>query len=165
MLCEKVLGKINDFGAGGREIDYVEIDWDDAFKKIHRKTSAAGRDVGIRMDDSVLTRGLVDGDVLYADDSLILAVRTPPSEMIRVQVDAGHRGQVAKVCYEIGNRHAQLFAGEDELTFFTPFNEPMLQMLSSLHGVSAQREVMAPDAEKRISSGAGGHSHGHEHSH
>lgn len=159
MVCEKILGKLNTFDTTGKTVDYVDIEWDDAFKKIHRKTTGMGREVGIRMDDSVLTRGLTEGDVLYADDHLIIAVHTPPCDMIRITISPDHREQIAKVCYEIGNRHAQLFGGEDDLTFYTPFNEPMLQMLSRIHGVAAQKTVLTPDFEKRISSGGHGHHH------
>lgn len=161
MLCEKILGKLSSYDIGGKTIDYVDIDWDDAFKKIHRKITSQGRDVGIRMDDTVLTRGLTEGDVLYADDNLIIAVHTPPCDMIRITVSPTHREKVAKTCYEIGNRHAPLFAGEDALTFLTPYNEPMLHMLSYIEGVCAQKVTLTPDFEKRISSG--GHSHGHHH--
>ena len=125
MVCEKVLGKLSTFNVNGKTVDYVDIDWDDAFKKIHRKITAQGRDIGIRMDDSVLTHGLTEGDVLYADDQLIIAVHTPPCEMIRL----------------------------------TPYNEPMLHMLSHIHGVNPQKVVLTPDFEKRISSGGHGHHH------
>ena len=38
MVCEKVLGKLSTFNVNGKTVDYVDIDWDDAFKKIHRKS-------------------------------------------------------------------------------------------------------------------------------
>ena len=63
MVCEKVLGKLSTFKVNGKTVDYVDIVWDDAFKKIHRKITAQGRGIGIRMDDSVLTHGLTEGDV------------------------------------------------------------------------------------------------------
>ena len=66
---------------------------------------------------------------------------------------------VAKVCYEIGNRHAPLFYGKDALSFLTPYNEPMLQMFGKLHGVKAEKAVEKLDFDRRISSGA--HSHHH----
>ena len=33
MVCEKILGKLNSFDVAGKTVDYVDIDWDDAFKK------------------------------------------------------------------------------------------------------------------------------------
>ena len=35
MLAEKILGKLNP--STEKEVDYVEIEWDEAFKKIHKK--------------------------------------------------------------------------------------------------------------------------------
>ena len=74
------------------------------------------------------------------DDEKIIAVNTPPCEVIRVSLTPGHEKQAAKVCYEIGNRHAPLFWGEND-TFITIYNEPMLLMLQKLHGVTAEKET------------------------
>ena len=82
MLCEKILGKLKDFDLTGKTVEYVDIEWHEAFKKIHRKTTDSGREVGIRLDDSVLTRGLFQDDVIYADEKLVIAVNTPPCEVI-----------------------------------------------------------------------------------
>ena len=68
MLCEQVLGKLHDFDTTGKTIEYVDIEWHEAFKKIHKKTTDKGTEVGIRMDDSILARGLYQDDVIYADD-------------------------------------------------------------------------------------------------
>ena len=54
MLCEQVLGKLNEFDTTGKEIETVDIEWHEAFKKIHRKVTGQGREVGIRMDDSII---------------------------------------------------------------------------------------------------------------
>ena len=53
MLCEQVLGKLHDFDTTGKTIEYVDIEWHEAFKKIHKKTTDKGTEVGIRMDDSI----------------------------------------------------------------------------------------------------------------
>ena len=78
MLCEQILGKLEETDISGRKLEYVDIEWHEAFKKIHRKVTDKGREVGIRMDDSVLTRGLLQGDVIYSDENLVIAVNTPP---------------------------------------------------------------------------------------
>ena len=38
MLCEKILGRLSDFSTEGKSIEYVEIEWHEAFKKIHKKS-------------------------------------------------------------------------------------------------------------------------------
>ena len=102
--------------------------------------------------------GLYQGDVLYADDEKNLAVNTPPCEVIRVSLTPGHEKQAAKVCYEIGNRHAPLFWGEND-TFITIYNEPMLLMLQKLHGVTAEKELKKLDFDQRISASIHNHHH------
>ena len=67
MLCEQVLGKLYDFDTTGKTVEYVDIEWHEAFKKIHKKTTDKGTEVGIRMDDSILARGLYQDDVIYAE--------------------------------------------------------------------------------------------------
>ncbi len=159
MICEKILGTLDELDVAGKTVEYVDIEWHEAFKKIHKKTTDTGREVGIRMDDSVLTEGLYEGKVIYMDDGLVIAVHTPPCEVIRVTVKPDHRFMAAKVCYEIGNRHAPLFYGEDEYTFITPYNEPMLQMLSGLHGVEAEKEMRKLAFDKRVSASVHNHHH------
>ena len=90
MLCEQVLGKLHDFDITGKTIEYVDIEWHEAFKKIHKKITDKGTEVGIRMDDSILARGLYQDDVIYADNEKLVVVNTPPCEVIRVSLTPGH---------------------------------------------------------------------------
>ena len=39
MLCEQVIGKLEELDVSGRRIEYVDIEWHEAFKKIHRKNT------------------------------------------------------------------------------------------------------------------------------
>ncbi|MCI6042910.1 urease accessory protein UreE [bacterium] len=158
MLCEQILGKLEETDLSGRKLEYVDIEWHEAFKKIHRKVTDKGTEVGIRMDDSVLTRGLLQGDVIYRDENLVIAVNTPPCEIIQVSLMEGHEKMAAKVCYEIGNRHAPLFWGEED-TFITIYNEPMMVMLSKIHGVTAVKKTEKLDFDRRISASVHNHHH------
>ena len=128
-------------------------------KKIHKKVTDKGEEVGIRLDDTVLSRGLYEGDILYLDKERALVVHTPKCMVIRVKVDENHPHMAAKVCYEIGNRHAPLFYGEEENTFITPYNEPMYLMLEKLHGVTATKEIQRLDFDRRISAAVHNHHH------
>lgn len=161
MICEKILGKLEAMDVQGKKIEYVNIEWHEAFKKIHRKITSSGREIGIRLDDSVLKTGLLEGDVLFYDDELIIAVHTPPCTIIKTQVSSPHPEMIPKICYEIGNRHAPLFFGENAYTFVTPYNEPMFRLLSSFHGVTVQKTVEPLNFQGQISSQVG-HSHHHE---
>ena len=158
MLVEKVIGNLNDDQFKNKNVDYVDIEWHEAFKKIHKKTTDKGTEVGIRMDDSVLARGLYQDDVIYADETKLVVINTPPCEVIRVSFEPGHEKMAAKVCYEIGNRHAPLFWGENA-TFITVYNEPMLAMLQKIHGVKAKKEILKLDFDQRISASIHNHHH------
>ena len=39
MVCEKVIGKLKDVDIAGKTVEYVDIEWHEAFKKIHRKVT------------------------------------------------------------------------------------------------------------------------------
>ena len=127
MLVEKVIGNINDEQFKNSNIDYVDIEWHEAFKKLHRKTSQSGIEVGIKLDNDILTRGLRQGDVLAINEDNVIAVNIPKDKALVVKVDDTHL--VPKVCYEIGNRHATLFEGSSHNEFITIYSEPMKEML------------------------------------
>jgi urease accessory protein len=165
MLCEKILGKITDEKFKNLTVDYVDIEWHEAFKKLHKKTTRGGIEIGIRLDNDILTKGMNEGDVLYADDKLAVAVSIPPCEVIVVDVPSD--SLIPKVCYEIGNRHATLFYGDNERQFVTPYNQPMLDMLNKIHKhtdgecvrVNAVKKLQKLNFDKAISSTVNNHTH------
>lgn len=159
MLCEKILGNMKDAEFAGKTVDYVDIEWHEAFKRLHKKTTASGREIGIKLGDDVLTHGLRTGDVLYASGDYVVAVRIPACDAIVIDIDKGHEHMAAKVCYEIGNRHAPLFSGDDTLQFITPYNGPMYKMLERLHGVSVEIDKIELDFDTAVSSAVSAHTH------
>ena len=159
MLCEKIIGNLSDGTYGDATVEYVDIDWYDAFTKIHKKTTKEGTEVGIRLDNEVLKKGMRQDDVLYAENGKVIAVNIPPCEVIEVTVSDHHPEMIAKVCYEIGNRHATLFWGDNDHTFSTPYNEPTCKMLSDLHGVKTEVKTIKLDFTKSISSSINKHTH------
>ena len=156
MLVEKVIGNINDEQFKNSNIDYVDIEWHEAFKKLHRKTSPSGIEVGIKLDNDILTRGLRQGDVLAINEDNVIAVNIPKDKALVVKVDDTHL--VPKVCYEIGNRHATLFEGSSHNEFITIYSEPMKEMLEKI-GANATVEEIQFDFNKSISSSINAHHH------
>ena len=156
MLVEKVIGNINDEQFKNSNIDYVDIEWHEAFKKLHRKTSQSGIEVGIKLDNDILTRGLRKGDVLAINEDNFIAVNIPKDKALVVKVDDTHL--VPKVCYEIGNRHATLFEGSSHNEFITIYSEPMKEMLEKI-GANATVEEIQFDFNKSISSSINAHHH------
>ena len=156
MLVEKVIGNINDEQFKNSNIDYVDIEWHEAFKKLHRKTSQSGIEVGIKLDNDILTRGLRQGDVLAINEDNVIAVNIPKDKALVVKVDDTHL--VPKVCYEIGNRHATLFEGSSHNEFITIYSEPMKEMLEKI-GANATVEEIQFDFNKSIPSSINAHHH------
>ena len=156
MLVEKVIGNINDDKFKNSKIDYVDIEWHEAFKKLHRKTSQNGIEVGIKLDNDILTKGLRQGDVLAINDDSIIAVNIPKDKALVVKVDDNHL--IPKVCYEIGNRHATLFEGNNHNEFITVYREPMKEMLEKI-GANVSVENVQFDFNKSISASINAHQH------
>ena len=156
MLVEKVIGNINDEQFKNKNIDYIDIEWHEAFKKLHRKTSLSGIEVGIKLDNDILTRGLRQGDVLAINEDNVIAVNIPKDKALVVKVDDTHL--VPKVCYEIGNRHATLFEGSSHNEFITIYSEPMKEMLEKI-GANVTVEEIQFDFNKSISSSINAHHH------
>ena len=48
MLCEQIWGKLPDFDLSGKTVEYVDIEWHEAFKKIHKKTTDHGTEIDNR---------------------------------------------------------------------------------------------------------------------
>ncbi|MBQ3423272.1 MAG: urease accessory protein UreE, partial [Romboutsia sp.] len=117
MLVEKVIGNINDEQFRNSNIDYLDIEWHEAFKKLHKKTSQNGIEVVIKLDNDILNRGLRQGDIIAINDDNVIAVNIPKDKALVVNVSDTHL--VPKVCYEIGNRHATLFEGDNHNEFIT----------------------------------------------
>ena len=156
MLVEKVIGNINDERFKNKNVDYVDIEWHEAFKKLHKKTSQSGIEVGIKLDNDILTRGLRQGDILAMNEDNIIAVNIPKDKALVVKVDDTHL--VPKVCYEIGNRHATLFEGNNHNEFITIYSEPMKEMLEKI-GANVSVEEVQFDFDKSISSSINSHHH------
>ena len=171
MLCEKVLGNLADDDwaarvAAGAAVDYVDVDWHEAFKKLHRKVSAGGREVGVRLGDWVLSRGLSDGDVLGVEKGAdggetVVAVRLLPTKCLVIDADAGHAFMLARVGWEVGNTHTPLFWGEGGLQLLCEYTEPVERLIAGLHGVTVTAGERVLDPARRVSASA--HAHGHDH--
>jgi len=159
MICENVIGTIKDDRFQNKAIDYVDIEWYEAFKKLHKKSTRCKKEIGIRLGNDILTKGLKQDDVLYEDGDNIIAVNIRPCQMILVDIHENHPHMLGKVCYEIGNKHAALFWGKDHTRVMTPYNQPTLEQLQKIHGISCNVETVKPDFSRSISSSINEHTH------
>lgn len=157
MLVEKLLGALSDAAFRDKTVDYVDFEWHEAFKKLHRKVSRAGREMALRFDDGILRRGLKQDDVVAVERDTVVAVNLLPCEVLVITAD-DHR-KAAKVCYEIGNKHAPLFYGPNQGEFMTPYDKTIATLMQKLH-MAARTEQVRLDFADSLSSG-GVHTHSH----
>jgi urease accessory protein len=133
MLIQEKIGNLADFDARDRTIDYLPIEWYESAKRIQRKPTRAGRDLALRFLKEC--PALADGDILFADDQLIIAVEILPCDVMTIRMTTP--SAIAAACYEIGNRHLPLFLEENEL--LAPFEEPLFRWLTA-NGYNPGRE-------------------------
>jgi urease accessory protein len=167
MLYERIIGKVSDLAFEGKKIDRIEIEWFETRNRQHRKRSAAGREVAVRFNDSIISSGLRTGDVIGVDeDGTVIAVDIPPCEAIVATIEGLDLRSLCKASYEIGNRHAPLFLGDSDRELVTPYDGPMKEMLEKIAGVRIEIRQERLDFGRQISSVSGhGHDHGHHHEH
>ncbi len=155
MVIEKILGALDGTETG---VDFVDIEWFEAGKRIMKKTSRGDAEIGLRLSEP-----LKDGDILFNDGKTIIAVNIMPCELVSISV-ASMR-EMGRLCFEIGNRHLSLAISDGNVKI--PYDEPTYLYLKKL-GFDAKMvvEKFTDFTECK----AHGHSHhsvgesaGHEH--
>lgn len=150
MIIEKILGKLGDTA---KKVETVSVDWFERDKKLLRKTTSSGEDIGIRVSSP-----LNEGDILYEDENRIIAVKIAPCDLVSVKVSS--MTEMGRLCFELGNRHLSLSISED--TVKCPFDEPTFEYLKRL-GFGAEK--VHEKFEGYIECRAHAHTHSHSHSH
>lgn len=120
MIAEKILGKL---GKTDKKTEFVSVDWFERDKKLLRKTTDSGEDIGIRIGET-----LNENDIIYEDDDRIIAVTIAPCDLISVSV--GSIEEMGRLCFELGNRHLSLAIGHDNVK--CPYDEPTFEYLKRL---------------------------------
>lgn len=123
MIVDKIIGRIEDCDTAGKTIGRVGIEWYEQDKKLLKKVTDSGEEIGIRVSSP-----LHEGDVLYADDAKILVVEVLPCELVEVHVDTMQK--MGKLCFELGNRHLSLAIEEHRVQ--APYDEPTFLYLEKL---------------------------------
>lgn len=147
MIVEGLLGNLKDKDISSFEIDYIDIEWYDSRKKIARWKTRSGLEVPMRLSNPP-KMGLSDGDILYEESNIIIAINILPTLVL--SLEAKSPAQIAKICYEIGNRHASLYFGENEFEFKTPFETPLKVLFDKL-GIKNDVLNSKLDSSHRIS--------------
>lgn len=144
-----------------QKLDTVCLQWFEADRRIIRTTTTNGREIAFRL----LKEGqrLHHDDVVYLDKQLAIVVQIEPSEVMVLAPQT--LPEMARACYEIGNKHTPLFLDGNELLL--PFDKPLFEWLRAA-GFAPERQQRRLSEQLRANSapGVGGdHSHAHSHKH
>lgn len=156
MVIEKVLGKRPD--KTEKRMDVITVEWYEREKKRMRKTTSAGEEIGITVEEP-----LKDGDVLAEDDNRIIVVEYVPCEVMQISITTMQ--EMGRLCFELGNRHLSLEIDHDKVC--VPFDEPTFLYLQQL-GFHPEK-TYAKLADITVCKGHGhgngetGHNHHSEH--
>lgn len=159
-IISNIKGNIRNKEFDYLSIDYVDIPWYDSGKRIQKLVTNKGINIRIRLDSDSVTRGLLQGDILGITDGEAIVLNIIEEKCISVK--ANDLKTVAKVCYEIGNRHSPLFYSEDYSELILPYDKPMFEMLKKLE-VEVCVKNMKMHRDKSISSVNNNHQHDHNH--
>lgn len=145
MITQKIYGKI---GKTDKRIDTVLVEWFERDKKLLRKTTSFGEEIGIKIADT-----LNESDIIFEDDEKIIVIEIAPSDLISVEIS--DIKEMGRLCFELGNRHLSLAIYDNCVK--CPFDEPTFEYLIKL-GFNAEKvyEKFKDYTECK------GHSHNHE---
>ena len=87
--------------------DLVELEWFDTEKRILRLRTVGGQEIGFR---NLNGEPLKDGDILYESEQQRITVRILPC--LCLIFHPRDKMEMAKVCFEIGNRHLPIYINE-----------------------------------------------------
>jgi urease accessory protein len=126
-----VLGRLDEFDVGERAVERVIVGSDDLAKRILRFATSAG-DIGVRFFG---VQRLRDGDVIYADERVVIAVLVEADDVLvlRPATIAAAIG----LAHALGNRHLPIHADGDAIVVRY---DPLLEPLAAEHHVPASRE-------------------------
>lgn len=155
MLCEKILGNTMDEGLSfdNEELhgfEVVQLSWDECAKRILRKKTSRGRDIGISLP---LQTTLRHGDYLIRDEKGTVLVYLMPCDVFVVFPKSAQ--ELGLTAYEFGNRHLPLEVtpnGEIVLLTDGP-TEDLLKRLNVRYEKQSRRFHPIPKG--------GGHHHHH----
>ncbi len=145
--------------AGEKTPDYrVALSFDKRVRGRLRITleNQAG-DAGIDIERGAV---LSDGALLASEDGSILKVSAEPEAVSVAATD--DKQLFARACYHVGNRHAQVQIGHDELIYL--HDHVLDEMLAGL-GLAVKAEKRPFDPENGAYSGSDHHAHTHAHDH
>jgi urease accessory protein len=125
MIIKEKTGNLKDIDTGSRQLDKLPIEWYEISKRILHKKTVAGREVILKFLRESST--LLQDDVIYEDENYLLAIDIQPCDVISIHPVTMY--DMAKLCYEIGNKHLPLFYEAEAVLI--PFDAPLFKWLTA----------------------------------
>lgn len=127
-----VVGRLEGFGVGARRLERVPVRSDDLAKRVLRLETSLG-DIGLRFEGP---ERLCDGDVIFADDRLVIAVAVSADDVLVMQPASIHAA--ISLAHALGNRHLPIQTDGDTIVVRY---DPLLEALAAEHRVGVRREA------------------------
>jgi len=136
MIVTKVIGKLSDLERehNALTIEKVFLAWDELQKRILRKTTDVGRDIGIQLEKGHLH----PGDILYREGNHLIVTAVKEEAVLVVPVRSMR--EMGLAAHAISNMHATIEVKAD--TVVTPYNPVLQEQLYKL-GLSPFKEDRA----------------------
>ena len=123
LVVSEVIRNAKGEDLSSKEVDFFDIEWFESTRKLLRKVSHKGEEVGLRILKEKLR--LKHHDVLWEDGNKILLVNVLPSDAVVVQPKTMR--EMVTICFEIGNQHIPIFIENDEIII--PYEDPIFNLL------------------------------------
>ncbi|WP_425058339.1 Urease accessory protein UreE [Sporomusa carbonis] len=138
MIISKVAGKLADLEArcdlSALTVERVILSWDELHKRILRKTTDVGRDIGIQLESGHLH----PGDILLREGNHVIIVEVKEESVLITPVKSMR--EMGLAAHAIGNMHAPIQIHDDVV--ITPYN-PVLQEQLRKMGLSPVKKDQA----------------------
>lgn len=138
MIIHQTVGRLadleNQYGQDALTIERLTLSWDELHKKILRKTTDVGRDVGIQLEKGHLH----PGDILFREGNHLIVVEVKEEAVLITPV--GNMREIGLAAHAIGNMHAPIQIQDNRV--ITPYNSVLQEQLVKL-GLSPFKEERA----------------------
>lgn len=136
MLIEKVIGNLGDLEEiQGKQLEWIELDWEELSKRILRVKTTKGTDVALRINQE---EPLQYGDVVFKDKDRCIAIRTKIESVIVIRPK--DMIEMGKAAFELGNRHTPSLIEENEIIVRADHTiEPLLDEVGVAYETTERR--------------------------
>lgn len=161
MLCEKILGNIQDYKkideVNDYKIDPIVLNHEELIKPHQKAKTKSGKQVAISLP---LGDQLFYGAVLNADDNILTVVEMADEDIL--EIFPKNNFEWGKAAFNIGNMHHPAYLKDDSIV--TPY-DPAIERIFKALGIEYKKTVGKLDGERANVNQTQAHEHSHSHSH